>query len=106
MYNLMLVAAFVALGFSGQEAEVRVQGYVFDSANESPIDEATVKVLFEGDLIIDGVETNDDGVFELTLPQKGTFLFQVSKDGYSFAELEVDTDDEESIDVSIGLDSE
>ncbi|EIJ39569.1 outer membrane receptor protein [Galbibacter orientalis DSM 19592] len=59
-----------------------VSGTVIDKSLQQPIPYATVVIKKEGNTIVGGI-TNDDGTFELSNIEEGSYLFEVQFIGYN-----------------------
>ncbi|RIV32577.1 TonB-dependent receptor [Flagellimonas lutimaris] len=82
--QFFLLLLFTA-GQLGIAQEQRLKGMVYDTQSQEPLPFATV-VIFNGDELIEGRVTNDNGEFEIIIPIVFSHL-EISSLGYMVAEI-------------------
>ncbi|MEI3798817.1 MULTISPECIES: outer membrane beta-barrel protein [unclassified Chitinophaga] len=83
---LLLILASVAVKaqsiLSGGKAIFQIKGIVMDTAENKPLDLATIILRYKDSAVAKTAVTGNDGRFILTAPVRGTYVLSISHTGY------------------------
>jgi iron complex outermembrane recepter protein len=101
---VMGILCFVLLlnSANANVSDLKVRGVILDSLSESPIENATVQLLFEN-IIIKTELSKYDGSFSFSNQKKGKFLLTVSHIGYKTQNILINIDEQILPNISIKL---